>query len=139
MSQHIDNFTNDLNAKLTSLDDRLQIIKRNIEAKDSKNKAAIQAKLGEVKEALLLIVDRFHLGIAVDHIEKRQSIVGVDVVGKPSCATFEEGGAGLGADDAQHRDEVIEGLSLRFERPVVYLALLIDIGRGDVLPIGIVE
>jgi hypothetical protein len=52
MSDDIDNFTNDLNAKLTSLDDRLQTIKRNIEAKDAKNKAAIQAKLGDVQSKL---------------------------------------------------------------------------------------
>ncbi len=52
MGEKIDKFTNDLNARLTSLDDRLRAIKSNIEATDAKNKAALRAKLDEAQEKL---------------------------------------------------------------------------------------
>ncbi len=52
MSEKIDKFIDGLNAKLTSLDDRLRAIKTNIEATDATNKAALHAKLDEAQGKL---------------------------------------------------------------------------------------
>jgi hypothetical protein len=77
--------------------------------------------------------------VAVQHVEERERVVRVDVVGEPRLPGREEVRARPRPGGADQRDEAVEPSAVRLEARVVDAALAVDARGEDRGPVGVVE